>query len=210
MIVSIVYRFLRGTVTRRRRQEHTHDDETNEAHTYHHQHRDNDRVPSAPPDMTHIFIMGPHSRSYPTMPSMVAADPLPKLQSFKANTKQLTETVCGICLDTLGDGEVSKGAAYPHVFHTACITSWLKKDVARTCPVCRSSFLGGDEEETGSGPSSTSSIEPQRSAIVARRLAYPVYPQLARTPIQPYIYVHNLHNLREVSNMRSGRVPTTT
>lgn len=183
VMVSITYRILRSTFIRRRRRHR----ESHEQHPHPHSHIE---VPNAEPDMTQIYIMG--GRAFPSLPNTVP-DTLPALPSFKATTKQMTETVCGICLDTLSDGDLSSGASCPHVFHTTCITSWLKKDSGRTCPVCRNSFLG--EEEVVSAPSSASSIEPQRSAITARRLAYPVRyrPQLVHTAIQPpFIYVQTV------------------
>lgn len=48
---------------------------------------------------------------------------------------------CGICLEPVGDGLATSGEC-SHVFHTKCITSWLRRDVGQTCPTCRRKFLG--------------------------------------------------------------------
>lgn len=47
--------------------------------------------------------------------------------------------VCSICLEPMNEGEITT-ATMPcgHVFHEECITSWIGRDGANSCPNCRS------------------------------------------------------------------------
>lgn len=66
------------------------------------------------------------------------------LPSFQV-PKDQEDNPCPICLAPLKDEPVSSGQCL-HMMHTSCLKSWLAKDVKSACPVCRESFLAGDDE----------------------------------------------------------------
>ncbi|ESW05332.1 hypothetical protein PHAVU_011G171300 [Phaseolus vulgaris] len=52
---------------------------------------------------------------------------------------------CTICLEGVAEGEDVKMTAHcRHIFHANCIDTWLENHV--TCPVCRYSKMGEEEE----------------------------------------------------------------
>lgn len=78
------------------------------------------------------------------LPNPVTHDPLRPLhlESCEMPSAACGE-VCPICLDSLENENVSKGAC-SHIAHTSCLISWLAKakDLnSMTCPVCRSTFV---------------------------------------------------------------------
>ncbi|PVH78097.1 hypothetical protein DL98DRAFT_573357 [Cadophora sp. DSE1049] len=50
--------------------------------------------------------------------------------------------ICAICLEIIQDNEPVYTLQCRHIFHFACAKRWYSRDVARTCPVCRSGSDG--------------------------------------------------------------------
>lgn len=76
----------------------------------------------------------------PMLPLTVSFD-ADDLVGFRISS---SDEMCGICLESMEDSEVSSGAC-SHMFHTSCVANWLAKDPKRSCPMCREPFLGPDD-----------------------------------------------------------------
>ncbi len=68
-----------------------------------------------------------------------------KLISFKMHSDKAAEP-CGICLEPFGIADVTAGQCL-HVFHTACLKTWLAKERSHElCPLCRNLFQGAAQD----------------------------------------------------------------
>ncbi|CAM8951104.1 unnamed protein product [Rhodiola kirilowii] len=55
-------------------------------------------------------------------------------------------TVCCVCLSRVVDGQERRALPCKHDFHKECVNSWFDKG-RKTCPVCRFSMEGREEDE---------------------------------------------------------------
>ncbi|CAM8956806.1 unnamed protein product [Rhodiola kirilowii] len=55
-------------------------------------------------------------------------------------------TVCCVCLSRVVDGQERRALPCKHEFHKECVNSWFDKG-RKTCPVCRFSMEGREEDE---------------------------------------------------------------
>lgn len=65
--------------------------------------------------------------------SMEAIISLPKEIRFKDNSNGVES--CMVCLEDIGTGSVVSTLPCSHIFHSFCISKWLKR--SHCCPICR-------------------------------------------------------------------------
>mmetsp|Transcript_8069 Transcript_8069/g.17365 ORF Transcript_8069/g.17365 Transcript_8069/m.17365 type:complete len:290 (+) Transcript_8069:164-1033(+) len=53
---------------------------------------------------------------------------------FKGKESESEEFVCAICLDVVGDGDTVKRLPCDHLFHSRCISKWVRR--TNRCPLC--------------------------------------------------------------------------
>ncbi|KAE7998669.1 hypothetical protein FH972_003188 [Carpinus fangiana] len=77
-----------------------------------------------------------------TLPEDISGRPIaaPKSVVMNMPTVAATDHVCSVCVESFRSGEGGKQVPCGHVYHAACIASWLSHN--NSCPLCRSKISG--------------------------------------------------------------------
>ncbi|KAM7275693.1 hypothetical protein ACFE04_017559 [Oxalis oulophora] len=99
----------------------------------------------SPPSVDHPF---------PSLSALLIRELIPvvrfsDLLLLDDNQQQQTDSCCAVCLLEFEDSdEIRRLTNCRHIFHRSCIDRWIVGYDQKTCPLCRTSFIPDDMQES--------------------------------------------------------------
>lgn len=90
-----------------------------------------------------LLVIRIFSPSAGASPAAINSLPTKKFTASTENMNDDDKPGCAICMDDFKENDELRVMPCNHEFHTTCVDRWLA--VNQTCPLCRASILGGEE-----------------------------------------------------------------